>query len=153
MLFLTVPIVTAALQASQQPAADLPNSLMNALASFVASVSEPALVQVLVPLVNAVVTEASAAGGVQGPAGKGKAGLFIMVAVVLRTRPQVRAKVYWAMRLSLRSKTAQPPHLLKASAKLQTASGLCCPRSRHPACRHWEWVTVPLVCTVGVPLC
>jgi len=88
---LTVRFFTAALQASQQPAADLPNSLMNALASFVASVSEPALVQVLVPLVNAVVAEASGAAGGQGPAGKGKAGLFVMVAVVLRTRPQVRA--------------------------------------------------------------
>jgi hypothetical protein len=80
-----------ALQASQQPVAELPNPLMNALASFVASANEPALVSVLVPLVHAVVSEASGAGGAtQGPAGKGKAGLFIMLAVVLRTRPQVR---------------------------------------------------------------
>jgi hypothetical protein len=48
------------------------------------------LLQVLVPLVHAVVNEASGAGGGQGPAGKGKAGLFIMLAVLLRTRPQVR---------------------------------------------------------------
>lgn len=47
-------------------------------------------VQVLVPLTNAVVTEASGAGAGQGPAGKGKAGLFILLAVLLRTRPQVR---------------------------------------------------------------
>lgn len=79
------------LQASQQPVAELPNSLMNALASFVASVNEPALVQVLLPLVNAVVVEGSGTGAAagQGPAGKGKAGLFIMLAVMLRTRPQV----------------------------------------------------------------
>lgn len=80
----------AAPQASQAPANELPNALMNALASFVASVSEPALVQVLLPLVNAVVNEASGAGAGQGPPGKGKAGLFIMLAVLLRTRPQVR---------------------------------------------------------------
>jgi hypothetical protein len=79
-----------ALQASQQPLAELPNPLMNALVSFVAAANEPALVSVLVPLVHAVVTEASGAGTTQGPAGKGKAGLFIMLAVVLRTRPQVR---------------------------------------------------------------
>jgi hypothetical protein len=34
------------LQASQQPVADLPNPLVNALVSFVASVDEPAVVQV-----------------------------------------------------------------------------------------------------------
>jgi hypothetical protein len=76
-------------QASQAPVNELPNPLLNALASFIASVSEPALVEVLLPLVNAVVTEASGAGAGQGPAGKGKAGLFIMLAVLLRTRPQV----------------------------------------------------------------
>jgi hypothetical protein len=48
------------------------------------------LLQVLVPLVHAVVNEAAGASGGQGPAGKGKAGLFIMLAVLLRTRPQVR---------------------------------------------------------------
>lgn len=84
-----LPPLCSRLQASQQPLAELPNPLMNALASFVASLNEPALVQVLIPLVNAVVTEASGAGTGQGPAGKGKAGLFITLAVVLRTRPQV----------------------------------------------------------------
>ena len=47
------------------------------------------VLQVLVPLVNAVVVEASGSGSAQGPAGKGKAGLYIMLAVCLRTRPQV----------------------------------------------------------------
>lgn len=75
-------------QASELPLSELPNPLQNALASFIASVSEPALVQVLVALVAAVVAEAAA--GNKGQPSKGKAGLFVMLAVMLRTRPQVR---------------------------------------------------------------
>lgn len=77
------------IQATAQPLAEVPNALMNALASFVAAVSESSLVQMTVPLTLAVVNDA--AGGPTGtaPTGKGKAGLQIMLAVILRTRPQV----------------------------------------------------------------
>eukprot|EP00878_Enallax_costatus_P015985 GHUV01016761.1.p1 GENE.GHUV01016761.1~~GHUV01016761.1.p1 ORF type:complete len:547 (+),score=226.91 GHUV01016761.1:1274-2914(+) len=61
---------------------------MNALASFVAAMSEASLVQMTIPLTVAVVNEV--AGGPSGtaPGGKGKAGLLLMLAVMLRTRPQ-----------------------------------------------------------------
>jgi hypothetical protein len=88
--------VCCALQASQQPLCDMPHALMNALASFVASVSESALAAVVAPLTAAVVADvaAAAAAGTGGAAaaaaaGKSKAGLLVMLAVILRTRPQV----------------------------------------------------------------
>jgi hypothetical protein len=71
---------------------------MNALASFVASVSESALAAVVAPLTAAVVADVAAAaaagsGGASAAAsaGKSKAGLLVMLAVILRTRPQVNA--------------------------------------------------------------
>ncbi|KAF6266744.1 hypothetical protein COO60DRAFT_1473267 [Scenedesmus sp. NREL 46B-D3] len=83
-------------QASQQPLSDVPHTLANALASFVASVSESALAAVVAPLAAATaadVAAAAAAGTGAAPAaaaaGKSKAGLLVMLAVILRTRPQV----------------------------------------------------------------
>eukprot|EP00878_Enallax_costatus_P011005 GHUV01011494.1.p1 GENE.GHUV01011494.1~~GHUV01011494.1.p1 ORF type:complete len:296 (+),score=88.41 GHUV01011494.1:228-1115(+) len=75
--------------ATAQPISEVPNALMNALASFVAAMSEASLVQMTIPLTVAVVNEV--AGGPSGtaPGGKGKAGLLLMLAVMLRTRPQV----------------------------------------------------------------
>lgn len=76
-------------QASSQPLVEVPDSLLNTLSNFVASVREDALLSMAVPLTAAVINEV--AGGQSGaaPAGKGKAGLQIMLAVILRTRPQV----------------------------------------------------------------
>eukprot|EP00775_Hariotina_reticulata_P009738 gene9738-9896_t len=79
-------------QATAQPVNDTPHALLNALASFVAGMSEPALAAVTAQLTAAVVVEAAGAGpgaaaGV--PPGKGKAGLPVMLGVILRTRPQV----------------------------------------------------------------
>jgi hypothetical protein len=109
-----MPLITCAClsthaQASELPLAELPNALTNALASFVASTSEPALVQVLVPLVHAVVAEGAGAGAAaapQGPPGKGKAGLFVMLAVVLRTRPQALVQASGELRVAGRQLTS-----------------------------------------------
>lgn len=62
---------------------------MNALASFVAAMSEVSLVQMTIPLTVAVVNEVAGGSSGAAPAGKGKAGLLIILAVMLRTRPQV----------------------------------------------------------------
>uniref|UniRef100_A0A383V7Q4 Uncharacterized protein n=1 Tax=Tetradesmus obliquus TaxID=3088 RepID=A0A383V7Q4_TETOB len=92
-------------QASQQPICDMPHPLMNALASFVASVGEGALAAVVAPLTAAVVADvaAAAAAGSGGAAaaasaGKSKAGLLVMLAVILRTRPQVLVQASGQMR-------------------------------------------------------
>ncbi|WIA29077.1 hypothetical protein OEZ86_011588 [Tetradesmus obliquus] len=92
-------------QASQQPICDMPHPLMNALASFVASVGEGALAAVVSPLTAAVVADvaAAAAAGSGGAAaaasaGKSKAGLLVMLAVILRTRPQVLVQASGQMR-------------------------------------------------------
>eukprot|EP00879_Flechtneria_rotunda_P009066 GHRR01009493.1.p1 GENE.GHRR01009493.1~~GHRR01009493.1.p1 ORF type:complete len:508 (+),score=247.18 GHRR01009493.1:366-1889(+) len=90
--------------ATAQPLSDIPHALTNALTSFIAGISEDALMQVVVPLVNAVITEAAAAAGGGGASaggtGKGKAGLSVMLAVVLRTRPQVLVQASSALRLA-----------------------------------------------------
>lgn len=97
----------------------MPHPLMNALASFVASVGEGALAAVVAPLTAAVVADvaAAAAAGSGGAAaaasaGKSKAGLLVMLAVILRTRPQV--SMQWGKGLT------------SASCNVQTAAAACC---------------------------
>lgn len=110
ILLLLVMQYMCAVQASQQPLCDIPNPLMNALASFVASVSEEALAKLVVPLTVAVVQQTAAAATVSAVPGKGKAGLLVMTAVIARTRPQVR------------------PALLSAVAAARVSSAFCKPR-------------------------
>ena len=82
------------LQAAEFPLNELPHVLHNALASFVASCHEAAMQSVVVSLIKATTEplegQRQAKGApAPGPATKGKAGLLIMLAIILRTRPQV----------------------------------------------------------------
>jgi hypothetical protein len=72
----------------------MPQPLLNTITSFVGGVGDDALLAMCVPLVAAVVSEAVGGPSGTAPTGKGKAGLQIMLAAILRTRPQVSKAKY-----------------------------------------------------------
>lgn len=79
-------------QATEQPLAEVPQPLLSTITSFVSGVGDDALLAMCVPLTAAVVSEAVGGPSGTAPTGKGKAGLQVMLAVILRTRPQVNTQ-------------------------------------------------------------
>jgi hypothetical protein len=82
------------MQATEQPLSEVPQPLLNTITSFINGVGDDALVAMCVPLTAAVVSEAVGGPSGTAPTGKGKAGLQIMLAAILRARPQVRQQAH-----------------------------------------------------------
>jgi hypothetical protein len=87
----TLPVC---MQATEQPLCEVPQPLLNTITNFVGGVGDDALLAMCVPLTAAVISEAVGGPSGTAPTGKGKAGLQIMLAAILRTRPQVREAQY-----------------------------------------------------------
>ncbi|WIA35372.1 hypothetical protein OEZ86_003823 [Tetradesmus obliquus] len=86
--------------ATEQPLAEVPQPLLSTITSFVSDVGDDALLAMCVPLTAAVVSEAVGGPSGTAPTGKGKAGLQVMLAVILRTRPQVLVRAAPELRLA-----------------------------------------------------
>lgn len=84
-------------QVTGMPLTDIPPPLLNALGSFVSSCSTTSLKGIVVSLMGAVFDglphNLKPRPG-QAPTPKPKVGLIIMLAVILRTQPQVR-RCWW----------------------------------------------------------
>jgi hypothetical protein len=76
-------------QTTEQPLCEVPKPLLSIITSFVGGVGDDALLAMCVPLTAAAISEAVGGPSGTAPTGKGKAGLQIMLAAILRTRPQV----------------------------------------------------------------
>ncbi|KAF6264261.1 hypothetical protein COO60DRAFT_1660272 [Scenedesmus sp. NREL 46B-D3] len=131
-------------EATEQPLSEVPQPLLNTITAFVGGVGDDALLAMCVPLTAAVVSEAVGGPSGTAPTGKGKAGLQIMLAAILRTRPQVLVRAAPELRLAGRqlSGAGRMPVLLwvaNQAAKADAAVGVA------------VWVRLLLPQLLGLP--